>query len=160
MADSVALQIADAFEAALNVASVTVANGTITKPLGLTVHRNRLRPTQADAGLTMVVYRLSAPDPLDSDRVDLVDWIQPMAVEVRKQLSDPATTAPDDQMDGPYAWALAAIMNDPTFGGLANDTTIGQLQISYEEAGTAIAVWYQAFNVQYQTLRNDPRYST
>jgi len=158
MSDSIALRIVDALEASLVVATVAAPGGTLTKPTGLVVHGHRLRPTVAEAGaLVIVVYRLTMPEPVD-DRTGLLDWVQPVAVETRLRLATSASAEPpDDQMDPAYTWVLAAVMADPTFGGLANDTTIGQLQITYEEAGAAFAVWYQEFRCQFQTLRDDPR---
>ena len=164
MGDSIRLQAVNAVAAALAVASVTLNEGTpneatYTKPSGLTIHRMRLRPIEHDALPSQLVYLLDSPRPTPRASGTL-DRIVRVGVESRKIITvsgDP----PDDQMDELEMWCVRAIMDDETLGGVTHQVEEAETARDFDHEGEVFfGRTAKVFEVDYQTLRNDPELKT
>ena len=163
MGDSIRLQALDAIAAALAVASVTLNTGTpneatYTKPTGMFVHRMRLRDIEHDNLPAQMVYLLDSPKP-EARASGTLDRIMRVGVESRKIID--LATPPDDQMDEMEMWAVRAIMADETFGGITHQVEEdGDSRAFFKGAEVFFGSTAVAFDVDYQTLRNDPELKT
>ncbi len=164
MGDSIRLQAVDAIAAALAVASVTLHAGTpneavYTKPTGLTIHRMRLRPVEHDALPSQLVYLLDSPKP-ESRATGTLDRTIRIGVESRNIVTvsgDP----PDDQMDELEMWCVRAIMKDERLGDVVHQIEEAETARDFDHVGEVFfGRTAKVFEVDYQTLRNDPELKT
>ena len=164
MGDSIRLQAVDAVAAALAVASVTLNAGTpneatYTKPSGLTIHRMRLRPLEHDNLPAQCVYLLDSPKP-EARASGTLDRVIRVGVESRKVIllsGDP----PDDQMDELEMWCVRALMDDETLSGLVHQIEEAETARDFPNVGEVFfGQTAKVFEVDYQTLRNDPELKT
>ena len=164
MGDSIRLQAVNAVETALNAASVTLNAGTpneatYTKPAGLTIHRFPLRPLEHDALPAQVVYLLDSPKPIARGSGTL-DRVVQIAVESRKAILL-AGVPPDDQMDELEMWCVRAIMADETLSGVVHQIEEAETARRFtNKAEQFFGETAKVFEVDYQTLRNDPELKT
>lgn len=114
--------VVDAIFAAVNAATVTNAllGATYTKPAGVTVHRSKTVPIEADQLPAMVVYRV-AEEILtrDGPRPNKVKRGLRVRVECRAATSADGETL-EDALDPMTSWAVQAVMASPTLGGLTD----------------------------------------
>jgi hypothetical protein len=118
---SVGVQIAQAVEARLNVASVEIASGTKTKPAGLTVERERLtdvRPADVQAG-ALIIVSIGA-----EVAVSRVHWQSPKTDRILELLVGvyalASATKGAEATDPAYNWLVQALQSEPRLGGLAH----------------------------------------
>lgn len=159
MGDSIRLQALNAIETALGAATATPNAIAYTKPEALSVHRMRLRPIEHDDLPSQVIYVLPSAKP-DSRATGTLDRRMRVGVESRKQIElvgDP----PDDQMDELEMWCVRAIMADETLGGVVHQIEEAEADRDFDKNGE-IFLGRSAivFEVDYQTLRNDPEVKT
>lgn len=147
---SIREQIMDAVVAALDGAS---------KPASITVHRSRGRPIDDDDLPATVVY-LRREDTADRATA-LLDRRTIIALEHRVS-GDPV----DTQLDALLVWGTAAMQADPTWGGLAYETTeqstewdSGLLQAQQRRGGGPMSAVFgaarQEFEIVHATQRED-----
>jgi hypothetical protein len=153
MGDSRRLQILDAAETRLNVASVTVNAVARTKPAGLNVHRFRLRPLQAESLPAMVIYMQTDPDP-ERRATGTLDRTMRVAVESLVKVT--SGTPPDDAVDPLINWAVLALLSEETLGGLARQITERGTVWAPEEGEQSFMRALTVFDIQYLTRDNDP----
>lgn len=158
MGDSIRLRIVNAAKTALEVASVTVHPGTadertVTKPTGLTFHRFRTRPVEADSLPVGLLAILSEPQPSD-DATGLYRRRVRLGIEYAVKVA--AGTPPDDDMDPLVTWGTIALMDDETLGGVA--LMIDELGTAWapHERDVTIMTAQVVYEIHYQTRRNDP----
>ena len=153
MGDSRRLQILDAVATRLASASVTVNSVARTKPAGLSVHRLRQRPLQAESLPAIVVYMQADPDP-DRRATGTLDRIMRVGVESMVQVA--AGTPPDDAVDPLVVWAVLALLSEETLGGLARQITERGTVWVPEEGEQSCMRALTVFDIQYLTRDNDP----
>ncbi len=164
MGDSIRLRGLNAVAAALAQASVTLNVGspneaTYTKPTGLNIHRMRLRPLEHDDLPAQVVYLLDSPKP-DSRASGTLDRVMRVGVESRKVIAL-AGDPPDDQMDELEMWCVRALMADETLGELVHQIEEAETRRDFDAKGEVFfGITAKVFEVDYQTLRNDPELKT
>lgn len=164
MGDSIRLRATNAAAAALAVSSVTLNAGTpneatYTKPTDLTIHRMLLRPIEHDDLPAMVVYILDTPKPLDRASGTL-DRVLRIGVESRK-IIELAVDPPDDQMDELEMWCVRALMADETLSGLVHQIEEAEEARDFPKRGEQFfGATAKVFEIDYQTLRNDPELKT
>lgn len=101
------------------MASLTTPPSGVTKPTGLAVHRNALRPLDSDRLPALVVYSMDCKPSRDQsissvsqDR--LLEYLLTVRIECR------VTGEPTDQLLDPLIqFARLVIFTDPSLGGLA-----------------------------------------
>ena len=164
MGDSIRLQAVNAIATALAQASVTLHAGTpneatYTKPTGLNVHRMRLRPIEHDALPSQLVYLLDSPKPQPRASGTL-DRVVRIGVESRVKIAI-AGAPPDDQMDELEMWCVRAIMSDERLGGVVHQIEEAETARDFDTEGEIIlGRTAKVFEIDYQTLRNDPELKT
>lgn len=156
MADSRELTIAKGVETALNQASVTVSGGTLYRPAGLTVHRQRQRAVEADTLPSQLVFIVSEGPVANADyAVGLLTRSARISVESRVEV--PEDIAPDDALDDLKVWAEIAVMDDETLGGVSQIIDVREGQTLVEEGAKTFARHARVFEIQYENARADPR---
>ena len=164
MGDSIRLQAVDKIATALAVASVTLHVGTpneatYTKPTGLKIHRMRLRPLEHDELPAMCIYLLDSPKP-NSRAAGTLDRTMRVGVECRKVIAL-SGAPPDDQMDELEMWAVRAIMADETLSGVVHQIEEAETARDFvTETEVFFGLTAKVFDVDYQTLRDDPELKT
>jgi hypothetical protein len=114
--------VVDAVYNAVNASTATNAllGATYTKPVGVTVHRSKTVPIEADALPAMVVYRV-AEEILSRDgpRGHKVKRGLRVRIECRVGTTADGETL-EDALDPQTSWAVQAVMADPTLGGVTD----------------------------------------
>jgi hypothetical protein len=155
---SIREQIIGAAVAALSVASITKRDGSVvSKPTGLTIHRERTRPIEIDSLPAIMMYNDDdPPKPLAQQtfRAPLTEHQLLAALELRAQGS--AGVSPDAALDPLYVWAILALGADETFGGLASGIEEGRTAWSSREGDVPVAAAKLSITVRYRTSRLDP----
>jgi hypothetical protein len=155
---SIREQIVIAIVAALGVATVTKTDGTVvSKPAGLSVHRERTRPIEIDSLPAIMVYEDDDPPKTLAQQVygaPLTEHSLAVALELRAQGS--AGVPPDAALDPLYVWAILALGADEKFGGLANGLEEGRMVWTSREGDVPIASAKLNLSIRYRTSRLDP----
>ena len=155
---SIREQIIIAAVAALSVSTVTKRDGTVvSKPDGLTIHRERTRAIENDSLPAIMLYDDDdPPKPLAQQtyRAPLTEHQLSAALELRAQGS--SGVSPDAALDPLYVWAILTMGADETFGGLANGIEEGATTWSSREGDVPIASAKLRITIRYRTSRLDP----
>jgi hypothetical protein len=156
---SIREQLIVAAVAALSAATITKVDGVtvVTKPAGLSVHRERTRPIEIDSLPAIMVY--SEDDPPKTlgtqvYRAPLTEHQLTVALELRAQGS--AGVSPDAALDPLYVWAILALGADVSFGGLASEVEEGRMTWNSHEGDVPVVAAKLQINIRYRTSRLDP----
>jgi hypothetical protein len=157
---SLGLQIAQAVEARLQLASVSLPGGVKTPPAGLSVERERVSMVtrrEVDDGPHIVVSIAAEP------KIDRDHWKSPHTVRHLELLIGVYVLANDikgaDALDAPYLWVVHALQSDPTFGGLANwvsEEASENAYTKFPESGDLIAGRELKLWINFHTRTDDP----
>lgn len=141
--------IAAALVTALGVASV----GSTNKPSGLTVARQKIRPTEGAAGLPVQNVWWAGDLPPEQEASGQVVRTSRFMIETRAKQSG---SSPDAALDPFYVWAVKAILVDYTLGGLVSDIAEGAIEADFEEMADGLCGSTHEFLVKHRTAYNDP----
>jgi len=126
-------------------------------PEGLTVHRERTRPIEADALPALLVYS-EDDEPATTDRQTfrspLVERSLHVIVEARARVTSPLSL--DQALDPLLVWAAQQIMQNETMGGLAIGAIEGKANWISKEADVVLAAAVANYHIRYRTSRLDP----
>lgn len=141
----------------LILAAITAAlTNSPDKPAGVTVHRYRTRPIDADKLPAVVVY----PGPgkggvgetvLRMDHDNNVERALSVRIEVRES-GDP----PDQILDPFLVWVTKVMRSDPTLGGLSRDIEEQSTSIDADEKDRVYAGAANDWLVTYATKEDNP----
>lgn len=157
MADSKRLDLMQAVETALGVASVTMNSEATTKPSGLKVYREPVRQVnEADAPLALIVYGGEDLDDALTAATDESERAVSVDVTVAARATD--TQRADEALDPLMVWVEIAVMSDPTLGGAAAYTRLRRVErLRYREEASLFAAATLTFESILLTKLGDPR---
>lgn len=127
------------------------------KPAGLAVHRFRTRPIQKDQLPALVVY--PAPDGEAVARGDGARGYKArrtLVLRVECRAIAPDGTPCDAALDPYTSWAVRALMQDPTLGGLALNAQEAAVLWDAEELDRVYAAAAVDVRLDYVTAAADP----
>lgn len=125
-------------------------------PVGLTVHRERLRPIEKETLPAIMIYADDdSPKPLAGVKyaAPLEERQLSLVVECR---ANAGTTPPDQALDPLLVWATQIIIGNEKFAGLASGVDEERTVWLSREAEIALAAAAIHFTVKYRTARADP----
>jgi hypothetical protein len=126
-------------------------------PTGLSVHRERTRPIEADKLPAILVYfEDDEPTPLMKQRFQAPLTERHLNLVLELRVIPDAVTAPDQAIDPVYLWAIAQLMTNERLDGLAMGITEGPMKWTTKEADRVFAGAALHMIVHYRTSRLDP----
>lgn len=157
MADSRRLDMMQATEAAIEVASVTKNAETTTKPLNLTVIREATRAmTVEDAPVVHVAYGGETVVDRESDAVG--ESRREVEIEVTVIAKATETQRADEALDPLLVWCELAVMNDYTLGGTSAFVRLARIErLQVSEHADVFAAASMTFGATLLTKYGDPR---
>ena len=126
-------------------------------PEGLTVHRERTRPIEADSLPALLIY-CEDDEPAATDRQTfrspLVERSLHVVVEARSRVTSPLS--PDQALDPLLVWTAQQILQNETMGGLAIGAIEGKANWISKETDVVLAAAIANYHIRYRTSRLDP----
>lgn len=145
------MALIDAAEVALNASSVVVNGVTYTKPVGLTVHRQRKRRLGQDKLPSIVLWLGREPRVYDAS--EKVQRTTNLFGECR--VAHPGQSG-DDALDPVLCWAEQALMADITLGGTCEDVSAQETEWDLADESDELARAAIRFEIKHQTKNADP----
>lgn len=139
------------------ILAVVAAQDAPGKPAGLTVHRRRYRPIDADKLPALVVYPVQEDPELAN--ITPGDWDRTLRVRLElRAKADPESGSPADaELDPLYVWAVKQMYADPTFGGLVKQVDEGTTAWPDKNPlGDEYAASATDFTLEFETVATDP----
>lgn len=150
--------VVDAIYTAVNAASVSNAllGATYTQPVGVTVHRSKTVPIEADQLPAMVVYRVAEEIiGRDGPRGHKVKRGLRVRVECRVGTAADGETL-EDALDPLTSWAVQAVMADPTLGGVSDSVQEVSTEWATADANKVYGAAAVDFLVPFITAAGNP----
>jgi hypothetical protein len=143
---------------AQKVVDLLSANGG---PAGLTVHRERTRPIEADKLPAILVYfEDDEPTPLVKQRFAAPLSERHLNLVLELRATPTSVEAPDQAIDPLYLWAIAQLVTNERLDGLAMGITEGPMKWTTKEADRIYAGAALHLVIHYRTSRIDPSSKT
>jgi hypothetical protein len=126
-------------------------------PTGVTVHRERTRPIEADKLPAILVYfEDDEPTPLMKQRFQAPLAERHLNLVTELRATPDAVSAPDQAIDPLYLWVIAQLITNERLGGLAMGITEGPMKWTSKEADRVFAGAALHMVIHYRTSRTDP----
>lgn len=157
---SIALQISQAVEARLRVASVVLPSGTKTPPLGLTVEREKISVVHhaevKNGPLISVSIGAEPQISRDHHKSPMTKRVLELLVGIYADANDmPGAEATDPA----YLWMVHALQSEPTLGGLAHFISEEESEMAYTmstESRDIVAGREVKVHIHFHTRTDDP----
>ena len=132
-------------------AVITALNG-VGKPVGLTVHRYRLRPLTRDQLPAVAVYLLTQRTTRVAHRASNLEKSELMVGLQFRVESD----TPDMTLEPHLVWAEQALVADRTLGGIADDVQLRSIDWGGEAKDGQYGIALMQFVIQVDARVGDP----
>ena len=124
---------------------------------GLSVHRERTRPIEADKLPAILVYfEDDEPTPLQKERFQAPLTQRHLNIVLELRAVPDGVSAPDQAIDPLYVWAIVQLVANERLGGLAMGITEGPMKWTSKEADRVYAGAALHLVIHYRTSRTDP----
>jgi len=160
---SLFVQISQALQAQLELASVEVDGQSVGPPDDLTVTRGRaskVTPADVKEGKVLIDVAYAgdpkAPKPVGGRQGPVLSRQGRWMLSCWAEAGDLPT---EDAIDPVYTWAIRALMANRRLGGLSNDIWEGESELGdivYTDSATIIGALQVEVLVDYHTRRTDP----
>ena len=134
-----------------------LGGGGTGSPAGLTVHRERTRPIEADSLPAIMLYADDDVPKTLGQQVyasPLTERHLTLALECRAQGTN--SVSPDEALDPVLVWAAQTVLANERFGGLASGVEEGRTVWNSREGDVPVASAKLSFTIRYRTSRLDP----
>lgn len=140
------------------------ASSPVGKPAGLTVHRERTRPLEADSLPAILIYSEDdAPEPLAKIQYQAPLVTRNLVLKVECRAVGSTTIPPDQALDPLIAWVTTQLAQNEHFPttdnppvNLANGVVEGRTSWLSKEGDQLLAAASMEWTVKYRTSRLDP----
>ena len=155
MADPLTIveQIARAIQTALE--AVTIANGyTVNVAEVVRPRRSGMGYTPKDLGIVLLQGPRERASEYDAIRPPTIGWRQTFGLDLLRRINEDDTTPIDTGLNEFEGQAVKALMADPTWGGLAVKTEMGEPD--YPAPGESVEGLTLTVMVDYRVAEADP----
>jgi len=143
--------------AAISAATAPRGTDIVSRPAGLTIHRERTRPIETDSLPAVMLYAEDDPPKTLAREVYRAPFTErqlSLGIECRAEGS--ASVSPDAALDPILVWTALALFADETLGGLANGMEEGRTVWTSREGNVPIAAAKWSLIIRFRTSRLDP----
>jgi hypothetical protein len=139
------------------LAAIAAALNGPGKPAGVTVHRSRQRPMDADTLPAIVVYALEDDAQSQAISPSGPQILSRLGVGMECRAAVTGDVPYDEALDPLLTWAVQAVKADETFGGLADMVDIGRTEWAEPaDLDRTYAAARLRIEVQYRYRADDP----